>query len=185
MKAVALSERYGVDDLAAFLSDCDRPTGFMPNLMEQSTPEFHCGLVSRSLSGQGVRQVNPLIVKDAVVVRAKVKEVTRHLSLRVTSPLSGDCHPTQDISGIGDPDDGAAEQSPWSALLEAPSAHTYHLARRHHCLKEAGDRERSPASQEGVTMKKPRETLIILRQAANTLNAKAVPVQAYSFDDFL
>jgi hypothetical protein len=37
----------------------------------------------------------------------------------------------------------------------------------------------------GVTMKKPQETLIILRQAANTLNAKAVPVQAYSFDDFI
>jgi len=40
-----------------------------------------------------------------------VEEVTGHLSLRVTSTPTGYRRPTQDISGLGGPDDGAAEQS--------------------------------------------------------------------------
>jgi hypothetical protein len=51
----SVSERHGVDDLAAFIRDCDRPARVMPHLMQQSSSEFCCGLVSRSLGCQRVR----------------------------------------------------------------------------------------------------------------------------------
>lgn len=47
----------------------------MPHLMQQSCSEFLCCLVYRSLGNQRVRQINPSIVPDERVVRAKVKEV--------------------------------------------------------------------------------------------------------------
>jgi hypothetical protein len=47
-----LSERHGVNDLAAFIGDCDRPEGVMAHLIEQSTPEFRCSRVRRSLGCQ-------------------------------------------------------------------------------------------------------------------------------------
>jgi hypothetical protein len=75
----------------------------MPHLMKQTTSEFRCCLVSRSLGCQWVGQINTLVVPHEVVLGAKVKEVTRHLSLRVISILTCYCRPTQDISGIGDP----------------------------------------------------------------------------------
>jgi hypothetical protein len=98
-----MSERHGVDDLAAFISDCDSPARVMVYLMEQSTSKFCCCLVSRSLGRQRVGQINTFIVPRKVVFPAKMEEVTRHLSLPVIGTLS--CHygPTQVISGAGDP----------------------------------------------------------------------------------
>ena len=84
---VNLSERYGVDDLAALISDSNCPTGVMPHLMEQSTPEFCRCLVSRSLGCQWDGQINTFIVPYEVVFRTKVEEVTRHPSLRVIGTL--------------------------------------------------------------------------------------------------
>ena len=135
-----------MDDLAAIIRDCDRPAGVVPHLMEQSTSEFRCGLVSRSLGCQRVGQIDALIVPHEVVLRAQVEEVTRYLSLRISSTLNCNCRQTLDISGLSDPDDGAFKNFSLSGL---PSAPTSHVSRPCRCLKEAGDRERSPASQRG------------------------------------
>ena len=94
-----MSERHGVDDLAAFVGYDYRPATATMHLMEQSTSEFRCCLVSRSLGRQRVGQINTFIVPRKVVFPAKMEEVTRHLSLPVTGTLS--CHygPTQVILG--------------------------------------------------------------------------------------
>ena len=91
-----------MDDLAAFIHDCNRPAGVVPHLMKQSASEFRCGLVSRSLCCQRVGQIDALIVPHEVVLRAQMEEVARYLSLRIISTLICNCRPTQDISGRGE-----------------------------------------------------------------------------------
>jgi hypothetical protein len=76
-----LLERHSVDDLAAFISDCNRPAGVVTHLMEQPTPEFRCCLVSGSLRRQRGRQIDTLIVPDKALLRAKVEVVARLFSL--------------------------------------------------------------------------------------------------------
>jgi hypothetical protein len=53
------SEGLDLDDLATFIGYDHRPATVTMHLMQQSTPEFRCGLVSGSLGCQRIRQINP------------------------------------------------------------------------------------------------------------------------------
>src|SRR5215217_8876203 len=77
-----------------------------------------------------------------------MKEVTRHLSLRVISILSCYCHPTHDNLGISDPNDGAPLSRGILRLPPLPLPD-----------RTAAKRSRRPRTiscqSEGVKMKKP------------------------------
>ena len=72
-----------MDDLAALIGHGHHPAGIVRHLMKQTTLQFRCRLVCRSSCCEWIRQIDPFVIPQGVVLGTDVEVVARHGSLRV------------------------------------------------------------------------------------------------------
>jgi hypothetical protein len=67
-----------MNELIAFVRDCNGPTAAMPAFMQKATAEFRRDLVGCSLSRCRVGEIHPFLVTDEPILGVQVEIVAGH-----------------------------------------------------------------------------------------------------------